>query len=151
MVAHNGTRLFKLYISPRAGLHKAREAPTTTTAIFCARTVCRSAARQLQTQIYTKYEEGLRAVRLTSQSDRPCTCNHFCAERAWLPRGRFMAALDILKAVFRPRRRLILFLKVSASGTALRVAWVAVFPPSTFVTRSRNNNCAKTAILHKQL
>ena len=87
----------------------------------------------------------------TSQSDRPCTCNHFCAERAWLPRGRFMAALDILKAVFRPRRRLILFLKVSASGAALRVAWVAVFPPSTFVTRSRNNNCAKTAILHKQL
>ena len=88
---------------------------------------------------------------LTSPSDRPCTCNHFCAERAWLPRGRFMAALDILKAVFRPRRRLILFLKVSASGAALRVAWVAVFPPSTFVTRSRNNNCAKTAILHKQL
>ena len=63
MVAHNGTRLFKLYISSRAEPHKAREAPTTT-AIFFARTVYRSAARQLQTQIYTKYMEGLRAVRL---------------------------------------------------------------------------------------
>ena len=62
----NGTRLFKIYISPRAGPHKAREAPTTTTPFFLRALFADRSARQQQTQIYTKYMEGLRAVRLVA-------------------------------------------------------------------------------------
>jgi hypothetical protein len=64
MVVHNGTRLFKLYVSSRAEPHKQqkprrRQPPFFARALFADRS-----ARQLQTQFYTKYMEGLRAVRL---------------------------------------------------------------------------------------